>query len=112
MTWTITVHIGPGYADGATLSNTAAIATNATADPNSGNDTSTATVTVNRSADLEVLKTAAPDPATAGTDETYTVKVTNNGPSNNAGFTLPTPCPPARPSSRPPRPAAPRPQGP
>ncbi len=47
VTWTIKVHIGPGYADGATLSNTAAIATNATADPIPANDSSTATVTVN-----------------------------------------------------------------
>ena len=33
-------------------------------------------------------KSAAPDPATAGTDETFTLKVTNLGPSDNAGFTL------------------------
>ena len=87
-TFTIVVHIDPGYTDGGTLTNTASIATNATSDPDHTNDSSTSTTTVNRSADLKVTKTAAPDPATAGTDETFTVTVKNLGPSINAGYTV------------------------
>src|SRR2546423_8580308 len=37
---------------------------------------------------FQSTKTASPDPGTAGTDETFTVKVDNLGPSDNAGFTL------------------------
>ncbi|MBI3648216.1 MAG: DUF11 domain-containing protein, partial [Actinobacteria bacterium] len=86
----ITVHISSGFTDGGTLSNTASIATldNNTADPDTSNNHDTASVTVNRSADLKVTKTASPSPATAGTDETYTITVKNQGPSDNAGYTL------------------------
>ena len=73
---------------GCTLAVIAAIATDATTDPAAGNDSSTSTTTVHRSADLKVTKTAAPDPATAGTDETFTITVDNLGPSDNAGYTL------------------------
>src|SRR5205085_1624201 len=86
--FTITVLVGSSYADGGSLSNTASIASTATADPAAGNNSSTATVTVTRKADLKVTKTAAPAPATAGTDETFTIKVDNLGPSDNAGFSL------------------------
>src|SRR5205823_1789632 len=54
----------------------------------SDNDSATSATTVERSADLQVTKTAAPDPATAGTDETFTITVENVGPSDNAGFTV------------------------
>ncbi len=111
MTWTITVHIAP-LRRRRHLSNTAAIATNTTTDPVPANDTSTATATVNRSADLAVPKTASPDPATAGTDETYTVKVTNNGPSDNAGFTLTDAVPAGTTFVSATCPTAPRPPGP
>src|SRR5439155_1127829 len=88
VTWTVAAHIDPSYGDGDTLSNTASIATNETADPVSDNDSATSATTVERSADLQVTKTAAPDPATAGTDETFTVTVENLGPSDNAGYTV------------------------
>ena len=39
-------------------------------------------------ADLDVDKTDSPDPVTAGTNLTYTITVTNLGPSDNTGFTL------------------------
>src|SRR5204863_38247 len=51
-------------------------------------NSATSTTTVNRRADLKVTKTAAPAPATAGTDETFTLKVENLGPSDSAGYTL------------------------
>ena len=47
------------------------------------------TVTFNGSpADLAVTKIDSPDPVTAGTNLTYTVTVTNNGPSNVTGATV------------------------
>src|SRR2546423_1275467 len=69
--------------------NTASIVAgdNQTTDPDTSDNTSTSHTTVSRSANLKVEKTAAAA-ATAGTDLTYTIKVTNNGPSDNAGFTL------------------------
>jgi uncharacterized repeat protein (TIGR01451 family) len=39
-----------------------------------------ATVTFTTNADLQIEKSASPSPATPGTDETYTLQVTNNGP--------------------------------
>ena len=82
------VSVASSVADGSTISNTAAIATNSTTDPVAGNDTSTSSTTVHREADLKVEKTDSPDPVVAGTNLTYTLKVTNLGPSDNAGFTL------------------------
>src|SRR5204862_508945 len=87
VTWTITVHISAAYANSTDLANTASIATNATSDPDTSNNSSTSHTIVNRSADLKVTKTAAAT-ATAGNDLTYTIKVENLGPSDNAGFTL------------------------
>ncbi len=52
-------------------------------------NSSTSHTTVNRSADLEVAK-SAPLTAIAGdpANLTYSITVTNHGPSDNAGFTL------------------------
>src|SRR5581483_2616225 len=86
-TFTITVHVGADYS-GATLANTAAFGTRATTDPADNNDSSTATVDVGTSADLAVTKAAATDPVTAGTDETYTITVHNNGPSDAGAYTV------------------------
>ena len=87
-TFTITVHIGSGFTDGSRPRPTPPRSPPRDDRPRHSNDSSTSTTTVNRSADLQVTKTAAPDPATAGTDETFTVKVKNAGPSDNAGYTL------------------------
>ena len=53
-----------------------------------------------------VTKTDSPDPVIAGTSLTYTITVTNGGPSDAQGVTLDDACPRARPSSRWPRTAA------
>src|SRR5205814_1818862 len=83
-TYTIVVHVSPSFANGGTLTNTATLSAEATADPANGNNSSTSNTTVNRSADLQVTKTASPDPGTAGSDETFTVKVKTLGPSATA----------------------------
>lgn len=55
------------------------------------NNTAATTVTVARSADLAVVTTATPNPTTAGSVETYTIQVTNNGPSAAAGVVVNAP---------------------
>jgi uncharacterized repeat protein (TIGR01451 family) len=50
-------------------------------DPNPANNLATATTQVT-SADLSVSKTASSDPAVPGTDLTYTLTVSNAGPTS------------------------------
>ena len=93
VTWTIVVSVASSVADGSTLSNTASIATNNTTDPVAANNSDTETTAVIARADLQVEKSDSPDPVIAGSNLTYTVKVTNLGPSDNSGFTLSDPLP-------------------
>jgi uncharacterized repeat protein (TIGR01451 family) len=82
--FTLTANVLP-TASGA-INNTA-IVTGANADPNPGNNSSTWPATVTTSADLTVSKTA-PVTATAGTNITYAITLTNGGPSNSANVSL------------------------
>ena len=75
----MTVDVASGL-PGATLTNTGVLTTTEF-DPNLANNTSTATTTIARSADVQLSLAAAPDPVTAGTNLTYTYFVTNAGPS-------------------------------
>jgi uncharacterized repeat protein (TIGR01451 family) len=70
------------------ISNTATIASSGTADPNTANNSQTATTTVNTSAEVGVSKVDSPDPVTGGNNLTYTITVTNAGPSNAASVSL------------------------
>jgi uncharacterized repeat protein (TIGR01451 family) len=70
----------PTLALGSTVNNSATV-TSATPDPNTGNNSSTVASTVDTAADLAVLKTVSPDPLVPGAAATYTIVVTNNGPS-------------------------------
>jgi uncharacterized repeat protein (TIGR01451 family) len=76
--FTLVVHVDPS-ATGSVV-NTAMVST-ASLDASPANDSATSTSTLDESADVGVTVTDAPDPATAGTDLTSTVIVTNNGPS-------------------------------
>jgi uncharacterized repeat protein (TIGR01451 family) len=86
----VVVHVDAARTTG--LSNTASVAGNQT-DPDSSNDSATAITTVATSADLAITKTDDADPVTAGTDLTYTMVVTDNGPSDASGVTLSDPLP-------------------
>src|SRR5437763_8807395 len=51
-------------------------------------DLATELTTVNTSANLALTKSDSPDPVLAGTNITYTLTVTNNGPSDATGVRL------------------------
>ena len=93
-TYQIVVTVDPSYPGSGTILNTAAIATSTTTDPNSLNDSATESTSVDAEADLSVVKTDSPDPVVAGTNLTYTIVVSNSGPSDNVGYTVVDQLPP------------------
>lgn len=78
-TLTITADVAASAASG-TITNTATVACDRL-DLTPGNNDATALTTVNRGADLGVVKTSAPTPHVAGEAITYTIRVTSAGPS-------------------------------
>jgi uncharacterized repeat protein (TIGR01451 family) len=86
-TFTVVVKVDTSAADGSTITNNA-VAASASTDPTPGNNTGTATTTVNRQADLAVTKTDSPDPVDAGQNLTYTINFVNNGPSDASTVTV------------------------
>ena len=79
----LTLAVPASYAP-ANVSNTATITSTPTTDPNPANDSATDTDSVTTSADLGMVKTDSTDPVTPGQALTYTLTVTNNGPSDAA----------------------------
>ncbi|MDR1790096.1 MAG: DUF11 domain-containing protein [Propionibacteriaceae bacterium] len=82
------VRVDPSFTG--TLANTATVSSTST-DPVSSNNTATANTTVTNQADLAITKTASFSKVPApGTDQevSYTITVTNNGPSAANGFSL------------------------
>jgi uncharacterized repeat protein (TIGR01451 family) len=92
LTYTLTATINPAATG--TLTNTAAIslAVGAT-DPNPANNTASDTDTLTPRADLSVAQSDSPDPVAPGGTLTYTLQVTNLGPSSSTGMTLVDPLP-------------------
>jgi uncharacterized repeat protein (TIGR01451 family) len=86
-TFTLVVNVNASTLEGATLTNTAT-ASSATTDPTPGNDSVTETTVVIAQADLSVTKTDSPDPVLVGTNLTYTITVTNVGPSDAQNVAL------------------------
>ena len=82
----IAVTVGSDTAAG-TITNNASVVT-ATADPNAANDTASEDTTITTSANLGITKTDSADPVTAGAALTYTVSVTNAGPSDAASVVI------------------------
>src|SRR5207244_8749379 len=85
-TFSIGAHIAPAT-EGAITNIAEVRSTPLTQDTNPANNTAMVTTTVLRLADLAITKTG-PATATSGTDITYTVTVTNNGPSTSSGGTV------------------------
>ena len=72
--------------------NTAAV-TSDTPDPDPGNNTSSEAIPIEQSADLSVTKTGSPSPVSAGGVLTYTVELSNLGPSDAQNTVLSDPLP-------------------
>ncbi|HEX4962806.1 MAG TPA: hypothetical protein VF173_18365 [Thermoanaerobaculia bacterium] len=87
VTYTATATISPAATG--TLANTAAVqAPAAVPDPVAGNNSATDTDTLTPQADLAITKTDGKTTAVPGGSVTYTITVTNNGPSNASGVTV------------------------
>jgi uncharacterized repeat protein (TIGR01451 family) len=89
--FSIVLMVSSGTPAGNNVSNTASVGST-TGDPSGGNNTSTTTGLVASSADSAVVK-SGPAVGVAGSDLTYTVTATNNGPSDATSVTLTDPLP-------------------
>lgn len=85
LTYTVTATVSASATG--SLANTATISS-AISDPNTANNSATDTDTLTPQADVSVVITDSPDPVDAGSNLTYTVTVTNAGPSNASTATL------------------------
>ena len=86
-TLTLVAQVGAGVASGTVISNTATVSA-ATTDPNPANNSATTTTTVATAADLSVTKSVTPAETVSGGGVTYTLSVSNAGPSDAANVTL------------------------
>ena len=90
-----------------TTVNDVASVTSSTPDPGASNNNATGSVTFVAAADLRLTKSDTPDPVIAGTNLTYTINVTNDGPSVAPNVFVRIRCPPRSASSAPrPRPGS------
>ncbi len=87
-TATVTVVCGvPSGTPAGSYTNTAAVS-GSESDPVPANDSASEDTTVVEEADLAVVKTDSPDPVHAGEQLTWTVEVSNNGPSDATGVAV------------------------
>jgi uncharacterized repeat protein (TIGR01451 family) len=86
-TATVTIGVAVDPATRGTLSNIAEVSADE-ADPVSSDNAYTETTEVNAEADLALAKTGDPDRVVAGETLTYTLVVTNNGPSDATGVVV------------------------
>jgi len=82
-TFTFVMTVMAGTAPGTVITNSVAVASSVTTDPYSANNTASTSSTVASptQADVAIVKTASPEPVNQGTNLTYTLQVTNNGPA-------------------------------
>ncbi len=85
--FTMVVNVNASTLQGGTITNMATV-NSATSDSDAANNSDTETTSVNAQADLSVTKTDAPDPVNAGNNLTYTITLSNTGPSDAQNVTL------------------------
>jgi uncharacterized repeat protein (TIGR01451 family) len=83
----VTIVVTPQAAAVGTINNTASVSANEF-DPVAADNSATQSTTVDPVADLTLSKTDSPDPVQVGSNLTYTLTVTNNGPNDATGVTL------------------------
>lgn len=90
----IVVNVNSTTAAGTVITDTATLTTTSS-DPNSANNTASSSTVVASptQADVTIAKTAAPEPVDQGTNLTYTIQVTNNGPAVAQGVSVSDPIP-------------------
>ena len=93
LTYTLNATINPAATGNLTNTATIALAAGAT-DPTPANNTASDTDTLTPRADLSLAKSDSPDPVAPGGTLTYTIQVTNLGPSSSTGMTVVDPLPP------------------
>jgi uncharacterized repeat protein (TIGR01451 family) len=86
-TFTLVVNVAAAVTNGSIISDTVTASTTTT-ELSSADNSATATTTVSTDADLSIAMTDTPDPANAGTNISYALTVTNNGPSDAANVSV------------------------
>ena len=84
--WIVTMRIRARQPQ--TINNVATVQSDIASDPATDNNEATVEHEITAVADLQVTKTDFPDPVVAGTPLTYTIIVTNNGPSDAENVVL------------------------
>jgi uncharacterized repeat protein (TIGR01451 family) len=71
-----------------TITSNATVGDASASDPNTANNNSSANITVLPASDLGVTVSDSPDPVIGGSNVTYTITTTNNGPDTSPGSTV------------------------
>ncbi len=89
-TFTLVLKVNAGTAPNTAITNSATVSSLTTSDPTNANNSASTTSNVASptQSDVSIIKTASPEPVDQGTNLTYTLQVTNNGPAVATGVTV------------------------